>query len=361
MKKTLFTITVLLLALWVSFTQAEPRRLVLEYCTGTWCPWCPCGKTAALEILAAYPNSMVIAYHGGSSDPWSYFNGYAIRSMLGFAAYPTGIVDRMNHPGNGSSYPYITYDMWMGLAQTRYNTSGTTQINVAVTGNTYNSGTRQLTTNVCATALQTLTGQYKIVYVLTEDNVIYPQSGNGTCPGGSDYVHKWIARSVLNDPNGENLNTGTWNQNQTITKTITTTLDASWVATNCNVQIIVYKDSSAGLMFSTVEQGTKQGVTVPVGVSSNTGEVPEEYSLSQNYPNPFNPVTHVQFSIPKSGNVTLKIYDMVGNLVAVYLDQYITAGIYNAEIDGSSWASGVYFYTLSTSDFTQTKKMTLVK
>lgn len=361
MKKTLFTLTLLLLALWVSFANAEPRRLMLEFCTGTWCPWCPCGDATAEQLLVTYPNMIVIAYHGGSSDPWQYFNGYAIRSLLGFAAYPTAIIDRTNHPGNGGTYQYVDYTMWTGYVQNRYNSSPTTQINVAVTGNTYNSGTRQLTTNVSATALQNLTGQYKIVYVLTEDNVIYTQSGNGTCTGGTNYVHKWIARSVLNDPNGENMNTGTWTQNQTITKTISTTLDASWVASNCNVQIIVYKDSTAGLMFSTVQQGTKQGVTTPVGITSNTGEVPYEYSLSQNYPNPFNPVTNIQFAIPKDGNATFKIYDMLGNLVATYFEGFIKAGKYNAEIDGSNWASGVYFYTLSASDFMQTKKMTLIK
>jgi hypothetical protein len=107
-------------------------------------------------------------------------------------------------------------------------------------------------------------------------------------------------------------------------------------------------------------QTWKQGVTT-TGIGQPTGEVPQTYSLSQNYPNPFNPVTNIQFSIPKNGNVTLKIYDMVGNLVATYLDENLKAGIYNAQIDGSNWSSGVYFYTLSTSDFTQTKKMTLVK
>ena len=164
---------------------------------------------------------------------------------------------------------------------------------------------------------------------------------------------------MVNSPTGENVNSGTWNQNQTITKTVTTTLDASWIPANCDLVLFIYKDSTA-LNLSSVQQAMKQSVTQPVGVPSRN-EVPAEFSLAQNYPNPFNPVTHVKFAIAKDGNASLKIYDVLGNEVATYFNGFIKAGTYNAEIDGSNWASGVYFYKLTTPDFTDTKKMTLVK
>ncbi|KXK41093.1 MAG: Cytochrome c554 [Chlorobi bacterium OLB5] len=363
MLKKIFTI-LFVLALVISVTKlnAEPRRMVLEFCTGTWCGWCPCGHQAAEQILTQYPNTIVIAYHGASSDPWQNFQGNEIRTLLGFLAYPTGVFDRTNHPGNnGAPYPYVTYTMWNTYAQNRYNAAPNSNINVLVTATNYNTGTRQYTATINAIAQTTLNAQYKICYVLTEDNVVYPQNFYASCGTAgyhNDYVHKDIAR-IVPAPTGENLNTGVWNQNQTITKNVAITVDAAWVPENCRLNIIVYKDSSE-LFHGAVEQGTKQAVTGMVGIINNN-EIPAVYSLSQNYPNPFNPVTNIQFSIPKAGFVSLKIYNSRGQLVETYTEGYMSAGTYNADFDGTKLASGVYFYTLTAGDFRETKKMVLVK
>jgi hypothetical protein len=89
--------------------------------------------------------------------------------------------------------------------------------------------------------------------------------------------------------------------------------------------------------------------------------IPTNYTLAQNYPNPFNPTTSITFTIPKAGNVTLKVYDMLGKEVATLVNGYKTAQSYKVEFDGASLSSGVYLYTLSTDNFTQTKKMVLMK
>ena len=91
------------------------------------------------------------------------------------------------------------------------------------------------------------------------------------------------------------------------------------------------------------------------------GGVVTQFKLTQNYPNPFNPTTMINFSVPKAGNVTLKVYDIQGKEVATLVSGYKTAQSYQVEFDGSSLASGVYFYTLHTDNFTQTKKMVLMK
>jgi hypothetical protein len=165
---------------------------------------------------------------------------------------------------------------------------------------------------------------------------------------------------MLNGATGENINTGTWNQNQMIAKTLTTTLDAGWNASNCNVNVIVYKDTSASLCYAEVQQASLQNVTAPLGITSN-GEIPASYSLSQNYPNPFNPATNISFSLPKDGIVSLKVFDVTGRVVSTYIDGFVRAGIYNAQVDASEWPSGVYFYTLSAGSFVETKKMMLIK
>ena len=103
-----------------------------------------------------------------------------------------------------------------------------------------------------------------------------------------------------------------------------------------------------------------QSVTNPPGIKGSL-KIPSDYRLEQNYPNPFNPTTHIIYAIPKSGNVCLKIYNIPGNEVTTIVNGFLKAGVYNAEINGSNLASGVYFYTLKTNEFVSTKKMLLIK
>jgi hypothetical protein len=212
------------------------------------------------------------------------------------------------------------------------------------------------------TALQQLTNQFKINFVIVENNINYQQNFYAPCgtPGyHANYIHYWLVRNMVNGAGGENVNSGTWNQNQTINKTVSTTLAGTWVETNCNLIVFVYKDVPP-LVSSTVEQSIQQSVTAPLGIN-NTNEIPHSYSLLQNYPNPFNPVTNIKYSIPKDGKVSLKIYDVRGNEVAVMIDGFLKAGVYNAEFEGTNFASGVYFYKLVASNFSDTKKMILIK
>ncbi len=102
-------------------------------------------------------------------------------------------------------------------------------------------------------------------------------------------------------------------------------------------------------------------VSNTTGIHQNGSEVPASYNLSQNYPNPFNPSTKIDFNLPKSGNVKLAVYDMIGNEVAVITNGQLAAGNYTAEFNATKLASGVYFYKLITGEFTSTKRMILVK
>ncbi len=104
------------------------------------------------------------------------------------------------------------------------------------------------------------------------------------------------------------------------------------------------------------------------GVKKISGETPTKYSLSQNYPNPFNPVTKINYDITKSSFVQLKVFDAAGHQIAQLVNEQQTPGTYEAEFDGSGYASGVYFYKLisdpetsSGLNFSETKKMVLIK
>jgi hypothetical protein len=98
-----------------------------------------------------------------------------------------------------------------------------------------------------------------------------------------------------------------------------------------------------------------------VGVMNISTEVPSTYSLSQNYPNPFNSSSNLKFQIVKSGQVKLVVYDIQGREVQTLVNERLQPGTYEASFDGSALNSGVYFYRLSTGDFTESKKMLLIK
>jgi hypothetical protein len=100
-------------------------------------------------------------------------------------------------------------------------------------------------------------------------------------------------------------------------------------------------------------------------VESQNGEIPVNYSLSQNYPNPFNPITKIQYSIPQSSRVVIKVFDILGSEIETLVNEEKPAGIYelnwNAVSAAGGLPSGVYFYQLRAGDYTSVKKMLLIK
>ncbi|HWA06161.1 MAG TPA: T9SS type A sorting domain-containing protein, partial [Ignavibacteria bacterium] len=92
-------------------------------------------------------------------------------------------------------------------------------------------------------------------------------------------------------------------------------------------------------------------------------KIPEKFSLSQNYPNPFNPVTKIKFDISGTSlaQTFLYVYDVLGHEIAVLVNQQLQPGSYEADWDASAYPSGVYYYKLESGDFTETKKMVLIK
>lgn len=100
---------------------------------------------------------------------------------------------------------------------------------------------------------------------------------------------------------------------------------------------------------------------LPVNINPVSAPIPKDYSLSQNYPNPFNPVTNIRFQIPSAKFVKLAVYDMLGREVEVLINENKPAGSYLVSFDASELSSGIYFYKLITNDFSDVKKMVLIK
>jgi hypothetical protein len=128
----------------------------------------------------------------------------------------------------------------------------------------------------------------------------------------------------------------------------------------------LYNDSGPGC---TMGGGTAQAnrpntcftMTAATGTGNNTLETPKTYSLAQNYPNPFNPVTKINFALPKQGFVSLKVYDVLGREVSTLVNEVKVAGSYSVDFDASMLSSGVYFYRLESGNFSDIKRMILVK
>ena len=103
------------------------------------------------------------------------------------------------------------------------------------------------------------------------------------------------------------------------------------------------------------------GSLATVGVNEKPSTVVTRYDLSQNYPNPFNPTTKISFSVPQSGFVTLKVYNLLGQLVSTVLSKDLNVGSYEADFNAANLPSGIYFYKLEAGNTVLTKKMMLLK
>lgn len=109
---------------------------------------------------------------------------------------------------------------------------------------------------------------------------------------------------------------------------------------------------------------TTNGGGEPIGIEPVYSNIPESYLLHQNYPNPFNPFTKISFDIPVSianASTSLIIYDITGKVVSVLVDEVLQPGKYEIEWNAENFTSGVYFYTLRSGNFKETRKMLMIK
>jgi photosystem II stability/assembly factor-like uncharacterized protein len=146
---------------------------------------------------------------------------------------------------------------------------------------------------------------------------------------------------------------------------MTNNYGASWVELadglpNTVAMHLDYNHSANKLRIGTHGRGVYE-ITNLSGISNNTGAIPSEFKLMQNYPNPFNPSTTISYNIAKREKVSLKVFDMMGKEVYTLVNTAQDAGSYNIVFNASNLSSGVYFYKLETEDFSDTKKMIIVK
>jgi photosystem II stability/assembly factor-like uncharacterized protein len=153
----------------------------------------------------------------------------------------------------------------------------------------------------------------------------------------------------------------------------TTNSGANWAVVNTQTgtytHMIKARAATDYNIWAIRDNGGISKYTYSVGIKPISSEVPNSYLLYQNYPNPFNPTTNIRFQITKGSpiksfgddRVTLRIYDVLGKEIATLVNEQLQPGTYEVTFDGSNLPSGIYFYQLKSENFSDTKKLTLLK
>jgi uncharacterized lipoprotein YddW (UPF0748 family) len=147
----------------------------------------------------------------------------------------------------------------------------------------------------------------------------------------------------------------------TILDTIEGIEDTTTTLTNLDYNKVYFWRVAATNSYGTSRYTTPFGFRTASASDVDERGIPTDFALRQNYPNPFNPVTSIEFALPRASRVTLRVYSILGELVAAPVDRRMTPGVHVVAFDASSLASGVYVYELRADDFRLAKKMTVVK
>lgn len=350
MKLSTSKITLLILVLFFaaisnSFSQA-PRKVLFEEATSCFCG--PCG--ASNPIFDAWlaqntTNAYAIKYHPNfGADPM-------------YLANTTQNTERVNYCGI-NAYPTVNgdgllFDCCWPFSATCFTTvlnqriAVTTPLSITVTDLRIVGDSIRSTVVLNLSSNLPTGGNYKLRVMAIEGKVHYnsPPGSNGE----TDFyqVFRWAY------PNTTGINAPT--TAGTYSYTYTYKRLSTWVDTSIYTIAFVQNDINKEVINS------GRGYYIPTGISNLNNNVPDKFNLSQNYPNPFNPVTKINFSIPVSGLTTLKVYDVLGNLIYSLVDGNLNAGNYSYDFDASDLSSGVYYYRLTSGSFTDVKKLTVIK
>jgi len=124
---------------------------------------------------------------------------------------------------------------------------------------------------------------------------------------------------------------------------------------------LIYTESLSAMLLQADSAQYRYDHTTFTGVRQTSRAIPEQFVLKQNYPNPFNPGTRIDFEMKNAAFATLRVYNLLGQVVATLLRERLEAGSYNVEFNGANLPSGVYLYKLTAGNYVQTRRMTLIR
>jgi hypothetical protein len=271
---------------------------------------------------------------------------------------------------------------WVAGAPGTYSLQATVDDKSAIPETNENNNSKTVTLRVYPKQAENL-ALNKTVTVTSVESQSY--SGNYAVDGS--YNTRWS--SQFSDPQSITIDLGTvqqfnqiritWEAAYAKEYTIQTSSDASSWKTIVdqqngfgNIEKWDVNENARYIRLTGTKRGTQYGYSIyefevynqtTTKVESKEENLPTDFYLSQNYPNPFNPETTIEYSVPKTTNVELKVYDILGQEVATLVNEVKQPGKYIAKFSmaNSKFASGIYFYRMSTAGFTLVKKMMLLK
>lgn len=346
MKKHLLVVIALVMVTASVFSQAQ-KLVLLENWTSSTCGPCASNNPALKQWISDNWNALTcVSYHVGwpspGNDPMYLHNpvqSYDRRYYYGVNSVPAGYMQGV-HNYVGSPFPFSNMSVFYNFYTGQSASTSVVVTDTRIAGDSIRA-------NVTVTNFSALpTGTYNLRVMAIERWVVYtsPPGTNGETVFGN------VFRKSMPNSTGTSINTAPGTYNFTFTYKI----DPVWKDSSMYTMAFIQNDVD-----KTIVNSGRPGMLV--GIEPYSNETPDRFILEQNYPNPFNPTTNIKFALPKDDNITLKVYDVVGNEVKTLVDGNHKSGSYNIYFDASNLSSGIYFYTLKTSNFTETKKMMLVK
>jgi len=348
--KLLYSLIILLLTIFLyssnSYAQA-PLKVLFENWTSSTCPPCASNNPQLRQWIADHWTNLVcVAYHVGwpspGNDPMYLHNptqSYDRRYYYGVNAVPEGIMQ--------GTWTYIGSPFNWSDMTTHYNDYSAQHVSSGLSVVDTRIPPDSNKVNITVVNYAALpTGTYYLRVMAVEHWVIYssPPGTNG------ETIFENVFRRSFPTSLGTVIPTAVGTYNFEFRYKI----DPVWNDTSIGTIAFVQNDVD-----KSIANTSRHGMIT--GINQDPSQIPGQITLNQNYPNPFNPTTDIKFSIPKNEFVTLKVYDMLGNLVRTLVEGNHVAGEYTLAFDGSNLASGIYFYTLRTDNYQDTKKMTLIK
>lgn len=351
---TLLLAVILTIGFTIDASAQAQRKVLFEKWTSCTCPPCASQNPYWDSWAAQYWDTITtIAYHVGwpspGNDPMYLHNptqSYDRRYYYGVNAVPCAWVDGVINTGGCAycSYSNQTSCLTLPFQQRR---AVPTPVSVTVTDTRIAGDT--IKANIVVTLLSNLPAGNYFLRVMAIERIVSYISPPGT---NGEMVFPDVFRRSFPTSQGTSISTtaGTYNFEFKYKR------DPVWVDSMIYTLAFVQNDNNKEVMNS----GKPSNITI-TGSQPYSNEVPAKFELLQNYPNPFNPSTHIAFTVPKDVYVSLKVYNILGNEITTLVDGNHKAGTYNMYFDGSNLASGVYLYKLTAGDFTQARKMLLVK
>jgi hypothetical protein len=356
MKKIIYIFTLLLLGTslhsqTIVSTQPENKNAILEEFTGTGCPNCPGGHTAAATLLTANPGDLfVIANHPTNS---SYTTGDPMANAFSNAFYTNPFISPSNRymPSAMINRRVWSTERILGVGNWTANVATilaeSSPLNVGVSSS-YNTGTKILTVNVEVYFTADVTNSLTLYTLITEDGIVATQSG-----GTSNYVHNHVFRAALPGPTpqqwGEAIATPTTTGT---TKTITYTYDNSttnYDMTQCEIVAFVRDASNEEIV---------SGNGASVG-SSSFG-IQDKLNSIQSvavYPNPVSASSVLQVGLDNSSNVSFEITDISGRVVMQENAGMLSAGLHSFNLNMEAFEKGLYLINVHNETSTYTLKI----